>query len=142
MRDRGLIGDHYWIINGYGGEPDLEEQIKVAEQEIQDYKTKQQFAKDTWANECWAEQDKLYEFWLYKNMEHYWERVLTELKADGGTPPAEEVEIETEDLEHSGLTLKNDDNIYDELINKGIFINLTGEFPVPQQEQGERYSFA
>lgn len=80
MIDRGLIGDHYWIINGYGGEPDLEEQIRVAEQEIADYKAKQEFAKTTWTNECWAEQDKLYEFWLYKNMEFYWERVLNELK--------------------------------------------------------------
>ena len=70
IKDRGLIGDHYWIINGYGGEPDLEEQIKVAEQEITDYKNKQEFAKASWDKECWAEQDKLYEFWLYKNMEN------------------------------------------------------------------------
>lgn len=131
MIDRGLIGDHYWIINGYGGEPDLEEQIRVAEQEIADYKAKQEFAKTTWANECWAEQDKLYEFWLYKNMEFYWERVLNELKKNGGTPPIEEVEINITDVvEESDIVLKKDP-VWKELVNKGIFVDLTyPDFPV------------
>jgi hypothetical protein len=120
MIDRGLIGDHYWIINGYGGVPDLAEQIQVAEGEIADYIAKQEFAKTSWNSECWAEQDKLYEFWLYKNMQDYWERVLKTLKADGGTPPAEEVELELENLEESGIKIPENKPI-------GRFVDLTGD---------------
>jgi hypothetical protein len=80
MENKSLIGNHYWVINGYGGEPDLEEQILVAEQEIQDYKNKQEFAKSSWDNECWENQEKLYEFYLYKNMEFYWTTTLEKLK--------------------------------------------------------------
>jgi hypothetical protein len=116
MSHAGLIGDHYWIINGYADEPPLEEQIKVAKQEILNYKEKQQIAKDTWDNMAWAEEPKLYEFWLYKNMEFYWERVLKTLTE---TPKEmEEVEL-PEPTETSDIQLQ-----------KGFFVNITGEFPV------------
>lgn len=120
MNHAGLIGDHYWIINGYGEAPDIEEQISVAKQEILNYKEKQQIAKDTWDNMMWAEEPKLYEFWLYKNMEFYWERVVKTLTEPA--PPLEEI-ILPEPTEKSDIILP-----------KGFFVNITGEFPVECDE--------
>ena len=98
------IGEHYWVLNGYGGEPPLEEQIEIAKEEIANYEEKQQIAKDTWTDEEWKDEAKLYEFWLYKNMVFYWERVIKTLQELINGP--KEVELEVEDLEDSGLAIK------------------------------------
>ena len=95
------IGEHYWVLNGYGGEPPLEEQIEIAKEEIANYEEKQQIAKDTWTDEEWKDEAKLYEFWLYKNLIFYWERVIKTIQELIDGP--KEVELEVEELEDSGL---------------------------------------
>jgi hypothetical protein len=152
MIDRGLIGDHYWVINGYGGEPPIEAQIEIAEKEIQEYRDKQVFAKENWSNESWAEQDKLYEFWLYKNMEFYWERVVKTLKEDGGSPPPEMEEVELpEPTEVSPIKIKDSERRFidltrvteddDELITRldeKWATNVSGTFEVDCSEAKEQ----
>jgi hypothetical protein len=98
--NKGLIGDHYWVINGFGGEPPIEEQIIVAKEEIAEYENKQQVAKDTWTDEEWKDEAKLYEFWLYKNMVFYWERVLKTLQEDHSIKITDEI-VELEDSDFS-----------------------------------------
>lgn len=88
-----LIGEHYWVINGYDAEPPIEEQIAICKEEIQNYKDKQEYAKEAWEQVDWENQEKLYEFWLYKNMEFYWERVLkilSDLPVDNKEPSVTE----------------------------------------------------
>jgi len=89
--NKGLIGEHYWVINGFPCEPPIEDQITIAKEEIAEYENKQQVAKDTWTDEEWKDEAKLYEFWLYKNMVFYWERVLKTLQE--GELKLEEVEL-------------------------------------------------
>ena len=98
--NKGLIGDHYWVINGFGGEPSIEEQSEVAKEEIANYEEKQQIAKDTWTDEEWKDEAKLYEFWLYKNMVFYWERVLKTLQEDHSIKITDEI-VELEDSDFS-----------------------------------------
>lgn len=102
------IGDHYWVIHGYGGTPSVEEQKAIAELEIQDYKNKQEYAKEKWSGEEWADQQKLYEYSLYGNMIYFWENIvdLANGEPDDNSPPdLEEVEIKTEGLEETDIKL-------------------------------------